>query len=231
MVGILSGSDIPVQVPNPAFDPSSAETAPPLWNGVIDDMPDGNYRYWIVNVPATDPEILLAQAAAQEIIQKLWKIEDSPYMIGYEIKWKTFYTYLQRLNPGGYCENPIPRLNPDYTDAVPGLPDYFYSPSDPLADVGVDDSVTIFDEMSQDNPQCYSENGTDGGLTIISCLRQADEQVFERTFWALTRTWLCSAVGVWDADINSSGPRPSKPGDYNTFDSKSDDSDDDTDED
>ena len=219
VVGILSDSHIPVQVPNPAFDPSDAEVDPPLWDGVTDHKPDGNCRYWIVNVTATDPGILLAQAAAQEIIQKLWILEDSPYMVGHLICWKTFYPYVQRLNPGGYVENPIPGLVPGVADAVPSLPDYFYSPTDPMGAGGINDATNIFDAMAALNPQCYSSDGTLEGDTVISCLRQADDQDFERTFFSVTRSWLCAAVGVWDADINSSDARPSTPEEYATFDS------------
>ena len=202
IISQVSGSTINVQVPIAGFDANEKEDTPPIWDGVTDNLPDGNYRYAIVSVPATAPGILMAQAAAQELIQKLWKIEDSPYMVGFEISWSVYYYRPPYINPGGYVENPI-------TEANPALPDYFYSTDNPPTTFS-----TIFDRLFAYNPQCYSNDGTWSGSTELSCLRKSDSIEYCRTWFKITRSWLCSAIGVWDNDICSSGFRPQVPSDY-----------------
>lgn len=202
IISQVADSSINVQVPIAGFDANAKEDTPPIWDGYTANLPDGNYRYAIVSVPANDEGILMAQAAAQELIQKLWKIEDSPYMVGFEITWSVYYYRPYPLNPGGYVENPI-------TESNPALPDYFYSPSNPP-----DTGTSIFDDLAWWNPQCYSDSGMIGGVTNMSCLRKSDTIEYQRTWFKVTRSWLCSAIGVWDPDICSSGDRPQVPSDY-----------------
>lgn len=142
---------------------------------------------------------LLAQAAAGEIIQKLWNQEDNPYIVGFEIKWKQYFFAPVFENPGGYIETPVGIV-----------PDYFLSHSQ----FGPD---TIFDQMALLNPQSYSTDGTSSGSVNISWLRKADEVFYERTWFAVTRTWVGSPVGHWDAQLYTQGPRPTTPGDYLTL--------------
>ena len=98
-----------------------------------------------------------------------------------------YYFRPPKMNPGGYLETPI----------AGGLPDYFGSPS---GDYLID---TIFDDIAKNNPQCYADPIT--GLPAISCLRQADECEFQRTWFRLTRSWLCVPVGHWDTDLYTQG--------------------------
>lgn len=138
----------------------------------------------------------LALAAAQEIIQKLWNQIDNPYMAGFQITWSQYYFAPTFENPGSYIENPVGIV-----------PDYFISPSQ-------DGSNTIFDQIAEINPQCYSTTGASGGNVDISWLRKADEVEYQRTWFKVTRTWIGSPIGHWDAQIFSGGSRPSVPSDY-----------------
>jgi hypothetical protein len=143
----------------------------------------------------------MAKRAALEIIQKFWRGEETPYLVGYQITWSTFHFMPQYLNPGGYVEDPI-------RDATPQLPDYFWSPTFPP------DGRTIFDAIAAINPQCYSTTGLSSGAVNISWLRKADEYDYERTWFKVIRTWIGSAVGFWDTQLFTSGHRPQSPDDY-----------------
>ena len=138
----------------------------------------------------------MAVAAAGEIIQKLWYQEDTPYVAGFQVTWSQYYFAPVYENPGGYVENPFGIV-----------PDYFLSPSQ-------DGSNTIFDLMAQINPQCYSDNGSSNGNVNISWLRKADEVEYQRTWFKVTRTWIGSPIGHWDAQIYSGGERPQLPANY-----------------
>lgn len=150
-------------------------------------------------VPGTD----LAKRAAIEIIQKWWRGEETPYVVGYQLTWASYYFRPQPLNPGGYIENPIL--------ATPQLPEYFYATN--LTAMGVYNS-TIFDWIAKYNPQCYSSTGDKGGVTTISWLRKADELDYERTWFKVVRTWLGAPVGHWDEQLYNQYARPSQPSDY-----------------
>lgn len=156
---------------------------------------DDTTTYSIVPIAGTD----LAKNAAIEIIQKYWRNEETPYVIGYEIEWSVYYFRPQYLNPGGYVEDPI-------YQATPQLPDYFWSPDDPP-----DDSDTIFDLLGTYNPQCYSSTGIAGGKPSISWLRKADRFILQRTWFKWTRRWIGSPVGFWDPDLFNSNNAPWAP--------------------
>ena len=143
----------------------------------------------------------LAKRAALEIIQKWWKGVEVPYVTGWHVEWSQFYYHAMPLNPGGYEEDPM-------TEAVPALPDYFWSPTDPPS------TATIFELMAATNPQAYSDDGTASGETRISWLRKADRMVRQRTWFRVDRTWIGSPVGFWDEQLYSASRRPSAPGDY-----------------
>lgn len=166
-------------------------------------QPNPAYYYSTFDIKTDDPngKIALALAAAQEMIGKLWRVEDAPPVTGWEVSWDEFYWIVPPLNPGGYIEDP--------RNATPPLPDYFYSTANPP-----NPSLTIFDLFSVFNPQCYGATGQYNSGTVLSSLRMPDTFVFDRTFWKVTHKWLVSAYGAWDADINSGGNRPTKPSDY-----------------
>jgi hypothetical protein len=139
----------------------------------------------------TNTTALFAIAAAGEIIQKLWKNEDTPYLPGWTIKWTQYYFAPAFLNPGAYIEDP-----------TLVVPDYFISPQQ-------DGSNTIFDHLAAINPQAFSSTGYQGGSAALSSLRQSDSQDYQRTWFAISMTWVISAVGTWDTEIFSGGNRPS----------------------
>ncbi len=157
----------------------------------------------------------LAVAAAQEIITKLWRQEDSPYMAGVEIKWSQYFFLPQLFNLGSYLEDPTLIV-----------PDYFLQPDRPLSELPprgtspivpapVDDNIFIGNAAT--NPQDYSDDGTAGGKTSISWLRKADEENWERGIVKITYTWVGSAIGYFDQQIYGATERPTVPTDYQTF--------------
>lgn len=143
----------------------------------------------------------LAKRAALEIIQKYWRGEETPYIVGYQISWSSYYFRPQDLDPGGRVEDPI-------TQATPQLPDYFWSPDFPPS------AATIFDLLAAFNPQCYSDDGTATGNTTISWLREADVLDYQRTWFKVTRSWKASPVGFWDNELYNRDSRPALPKDY-----------------
>lgn len=197
---------IDVQVPNndviqgqPLLDGTSPNQSN-RWNGFAGQEPPGNFDYYIVSVPVdlTNPSdpVSIALAAAREIIFKLWRQEDIPYAILYQIVYAAFSFKPEFINPGGYIESPIGIV-----------PDYFISPSQ-------DGSNSIFDLLSTYNPQSYSQDGTLGGVVAISWLRKADETDFSRTWFKIISSWLGSPIGHFDPDLNTSGNRPQNANDF-----------------
>jgi len=83
---------------------------------------------------------------------------------------------------------------------MPGLPDYFGSTNGDYGTGG-----TIFDNLAFYNPQSYYDNT---GKLNISWLRQADKQDYQRTWFKVTRTWIGSPIGHWDAQIYAKDFRP-----------------------
>lgn len=151
------------------------------------------YLNGLLIVSGDDPTVRLAKAAAQEIVQKLWLQEDSPYIVAYQVTWKQYFYSPQLLNPGSYKEDPIYEANP-------GLPPYFCA-----LDQNFPSNGTIFDAMYLINPQCYAQPDD---TQEISWLRKADQQVFQRTLFGLTSTWIGSPIGNWDRQIYSNERRP-----------------------
>ncbi len=145
--------------------------------------------------------VAYAKAAGQEIVQKLWLQEDTPYVIGWQITWTQWFYLPQPLNPGGYKESPVPVQSGDATPlANPELPPYFGA-------LDQDDYAngSIFDGMALVNPQFYAQPD---GNQFISWLRKADQIEFQRTIFKFTITWIGSPIGNWDAQMYSNEPRP-----------------------
>ena len=185
------------------FDPTIPATAPvPIGSSPPAVPVAGNnpkyQAYYIDSTSSTN--VQMALAAAKEVIQKLWRMEDSPMVNGIELSWSSYYWRPPSvLNLGSYVEDPI----------AAGLPDYFYSPAQPP------DSSTIFDGLCSLNPQIYSSTGTGvPGTTKISWLRCADTLEFQRTWFKVTRKWMGAPIGAWDAQFYNQNPRPSVPTDY-----------------
>ena len=151
-------------------------------------------------------KILMALAAANELVAKVWRNEDTPPIYGIELSWSEYYWRPPYLNLGGYIEDPM-------KEAAPQLPDYFTCPK------VIPDGTTIFDAIGYFNPQDYSPTGYAGGGVNISWLRQADTLEFQRTFFKVTRRWIGAPVGCWDGDLfkgnkKASDHRPSVYTDY-----------------
>ena len=150
-----------------------------------------------------------AKRAALEIVQKYWRGEETPYVVGYQITWSSFYFRPPYLNPGGYEEDPV--------DATPQLPAYFWANADDPSLIGGTPYSTIYDKITEWNPQCYSQTGAKGGALYISWLRKADEIDYERTWYKVTRTWIGSPVGFWDTDLYTSADRPTTAAEFQTM--------------
>ena len=204
-------SYVTVTYPNSSFVKTIKEVTPKnnnnYWDGNARTRPPQNFRYYTANISvnlanAADP-VVIALAAAQEIISKLWRGEDTPPVTGYEVEWSQYYFAPPQtngnlsFNPGNYIENPIGII-----------PDYFLSPSQ-------DGSDTIFDYFTRLNPQCFAVNGQPGGILSFSCLRKPDEIDYQRTWFRVTRKWLISMVGHWDKDLMTQKPRPLTAAEYN----------------
>lgn len=215
-----------VAVANANFDPGSPETPPVAWNGNIANLPTtGNPRYFITTVPFTGSDtnpITIALAAAKEIITKLWRMEDSPSLPGFQMTWVQYFFASSSLDPGGYIQDPLTVVPEYFTDPnsnllilprgdlLSGNTNLDVDPPKPAGD------PSIFTNMSFVNPQCYSSTGLNGGPINFSSLRKSDEVEFQRTWFRVTHTWLIAPIGVWDKDIYTQGNRPQKASDYNT---------------
>lgn len=224
----LSDGNLNVQVPNPDFDPNPADgviASPPTWDGVDADKPTGNYPYAIVAAPVNlaDPAnpITIAMAAAKEIISKLWRQEDTPYLTAIQIRWTQFFFAPAYLNLGGYIQDPL-TVVPDYFmqpqtfQTVLARGDFAspFSNQDTAAPNDGSQS-TIFDLITNQNPQAYATDGINGGPLNISWLRKSDEVEYQRTWFATVHTWVGSPIGNFDKDLYSGGNRPQ---DANGFD-------------
>lgn len=204
-------------VPNPNFKSDFNATAPDevgtLYSGlpyppvpVNNGDPNPAYYFLSIDIVSNDPngKVTLALAAAQELIGKLWRMEDTPMVNGIELTWSEYFWRPPYLDLGGYIQDPI-------TNSKNPLPSYFYSPTQPP-----NSSYTIFDYLCQYNPQCFSSDGTGSmGTTNISWLRDADTIDYQRTWFKVTHKWLGAPIGAWDGDLyNGNIQRPSLPTDY-----------------
>lgn len=221
---------IQINYPNKNWNGNSATVDPVPWDGKTADLPTANCTYFVIAAPVdlTNPlnPVTIAVAAAKELISKLWRQEDTPYIAGYEIIWKQYFFQPVFLNPGGYIEDPtgwvpayfinpyassiIPRGNQN--DVGPIGTGYGNSDVDPPTRVG---DPTIFDRMASINPQCYSVSGYPNGNVNFSSLRKSDHYDYERTWFAVSHSWLMAPVGKWDSDIYTQQSRPDNAGQYN----------------
>jgi len=169
-----------------------------LINGLLQNQVINQFNISMIpiGVPGTQVNVIanticqFAIAAAGEIIQKLWRNLDTPYLPGWQITWSQYFFAPMYLNPGAYEENPVGIV-----------PDYFISPSQ-------DGSNTIFDQMAQINPQDFSNNGHTNGGVSISWLRKSDRQIFQRTWFRIERNWIGAPVGNWDTELFTPNARP-----------------------
>jgi len=234
-VSSFSSSNLKLYVPNPNYNPAlplvpdtntqtldsdgsggiTSPTPPPVATTASPSPNDASIPVSVASsVIEATASVALAMAAAQEIISKLWRMEDSPYAAGVEVKY-SFYSFLPPLfNLGSYLEDP---------DFI--VPDYFMKPDRALTElpprggmsypVAGDDNIFQYNAIS--NPQDFSDTGLVTGETVISWLRKADEVVWERGLCKMTYTWVGSAIGYFDPQIYGASSRPSVPSDYQTF--------------
>ncbi len=225
-VSTLQNGTIVYTVPNVNYRPKfdfvadntiqdlSAGISPPPVATADGDVNDPNIPVSLNNADYGSASVALALAAAQEIITKLWRMEDSPYVAGIEIKWSQYYFLPPLFNLGSYLEDPTFII-----------PDYFLQPDRALTELPprggdtfpVAGANNIFQYNAQINPQCFSGDGTSSGVTTLTALRKADEIQYERTWFKITSTWVLSAIGYFDPQLYGASERPSVPSDYTTF--------------
>ena len=221
--GQTSGK-LQLMYPNQNFNGSLDTVDPAPWDGVsTNSVLAKNCVYFVVSVPFNlgnpNDSITIAVAAAKELISKLWRQEDTPYIAGFEIVWTQYFFAPVYLNPGGYIQDPVywvPQyfISPDNNGIIPrglqGNP--FGADTDGPPGPG---QSTIFDYLTTFNPQCYSTTGIQGGPLSLSCLRKSDHYEYERTWFKVPHTWLCAPIGKWDSDIYTQFNRPQNANDYN----------------
>jgi hypothetical protein len=214
IVALMRNGSFGYLSPNPNHDPSIPTVTDFTDKGVPNT---GNTLHIVKAYPLSfgqNASVNLALAAAMEIITKLWRMEDSPYVPGLEVKWSSYFFVPPYLNMGSYIEDPT-RV----------IPDYFLEPDRPLTELpprrgisyGTAHGYNIFQGNDDINPQDYSATGFPGGGVSISWLRKADEIEYQRTWFKLTRTWIGSAIGYFDYQIYGRWNRPTSTGDYVTF--------------
>jgi hypothetical protein len=233
IINAIENGTFQIHWANPNFQPiangTSAIPDPVAWDG-HSAYPTTNCAYFLLTLTKANlllsdhrDAITIALAAAKEIISKLWRQEDTPYIAGYKVIWtqKVFSTVY--LNCGGYIEDPrqiVPQyfMNPFNNGVIPRsflftpYNGYIYDESAPNSNPG---SASIFDLLPIINPQCYSVTGRRGGPLSFSCLRTTDTIRFDRTFFDITHSWTCSTVGHFDYDLYNQGDRPQNANDYN----------------
>jgi hypothetical protein len=230
ILSMIKNGVVQINHPNPNYvqpDNNSNTPAPVTWDGTNASLANisTDVQFLLVSVPVDlgnpDDPITTAVAAAKEIISKLWRQEDTPYIAGYEITWSQLFFAPVYLNPGGILQDPrdvIPEyfLSPNQTGVIPrGMQTTnFGGDLDPPLAPG---QSTIFDQLVQINPQCFSSDGTRTGQLIFSSLRKADRYRYERTWFKVDHSWLVSPVGAWDADLYTSGDGPQNALDFNVL--------------
>lgn len=222
----LANGNFQIPVTNPTFKPGKTNVSPVVWSGLATDIPglgNPNCPYYLVPItyawqqddPTAGP-IHMAIAAAYELISKLWRQEDTPYIPAYEIVWTQYFFQPVYLNPGAYTEDPRDVV-PSYFMGAPvaGFANIGSIPRAKQSDVGPVDALdnadnvaaaghlngSILDKLVAINPQLFSSTGTTAGELTISSLRCSDSYRYERTWFAIPHKWKVACVGKWDRDL------------------------------
>jgi hypothetical protein len=221
---------IVVSVPNPNYvapNGYSGRAKESTWDGTNAKLAliPTDVRTLKLTAPANlgDPSnpITIALAAADELLTKLWRGEDTPYVPGYLMTWTQRFFHPVYLNGGAYIEDPrdvVPYyfLDPTTTTAsfVPRGDQSAAGPvpssagnSDTFA-AGGSSAITIFDSLRFINPQCFTTTGIYGGPLSFSALRMADRYRYERTIFEVAHSWQIAPVGRWDSDLFTKFNRP-----------------------
>ena len=239
IINAIQNGTFQAHYPNEFLDPNQPVANAVFWDGNADTVPDDNCPYYIITIPPSaytddDPEtgpIHIALAAAQELISKLWRQEDTPYIPGIDLIWEQRFYAPAYLNPGGYIEDPrgwVPSyfLSPAqpagtaYTGiiarSIQGVADHLLTSNlDTSPEPGLGAEGTIFDFLKQFNPQCYSDDRTIYGNLVFSALRLMDDYEFDRTWFVIRHKWKIAFVGKWDRDLYSGEDGPQVASDFN----------------
>lgn len=119
--------------------------------------------------------------AAQELLFKKQKGEDTFYLSGFKITYSQYFWAPQDINPGGFFQDPFSVI-----------PSYYWTDTDGL---------NIFAQP----PNGYNANmypNTTPDLSEapygLSWLRQTDTLELNRTWWKFNMTWIGAPLGIWD---------------------------------
>ncbi|MDE2100801.1 MAG: hypothetical protein KGL39_26380 [Patescibacteria group bacterium] len=231
VLAMCKDGKIVVSIPNPNYVAPNGYSGPALestWDGKNSSLANisTSVRTLKVTAPAdlSNPSnpIAIGLAAANELLTKLWRGEDTPYVPGYLMSWTQRFYHPIYINGGAYIEDPrnvvpyyflnpatstgsfVPRGNQGSFGPVPTV---FGSNSDTWA-AGGSGSSTIFDALRYINPQCFTTNGIYGGPLSFSALRMADRYRYDRTIFEVQHQWQIAPVGRWDSDLFTKLNRP-----------------------
>jgi hypothetical protein len=229
---MMSTGKFNLDIPNPNFDPTKPKVTdnnivsytspiqypPPAQNPGDTNDPFVHLALQVGNLTSDQLQsIQLAQAAAMEIITKLWRMEDTPYIPAVEIAWTSHFYTVPFLDLGARIEDPLLIL-PDYfvdiTRNVFSQPPRGTQNDQPLQPPG----QSLLDFNASENPMLYSSSQTPPYQLNLSCLRKADQLTVDNGLFNLTRCWICSVIGQFDPQLYAPNQTtPSKPSDYETF--------------
>lgn len=220
----VTNLNLQINYPNSGYVGNLPTVDPVPWDGKVLNKPFVNCSFFVISVPVNlsnvnDP-VVIACAAAKELISKIWRGEDVPYIPSYEITWTQKFFQTVYLNPGAYIEDPrdwVPDyfMNPDAGSTIPRGNQGSVGPvgppstnnSDTVA-AGGSSGESIFDYLTKINPQLFATNGQYGGPLAISSLRKSDRIGYDRTFFPISHKWLVSCIGKWDQDLYNNNDRP-----------------------
>lgn len=225
--------NLQINYPNANYNGSQTQAMPVVWDGTNANLPTVNCPFFVINVPVdltnTSDPITCAIAALKELLSKLWRGEDTPYIPSYEITWTQKFFQTVYINPGAYLEDPrdwVPDyfMNPNAGGVIPRANQGSVGPVGPpstdnsdIVAAGGSSNPSIFDFMTTINPQLFSTTGLSGGPLAISSLRKSDRIAYDRTFFNIPHKWLISCIGKWDSDLYTNNNAPQVSTDFNTL--------------
>ncbi len=146
--------------------------------------------------------IFQRQSAASELVDKLLLGIESAYIPAFRVTWSEFFFYGSSafpgvnpfLNPGGFIQDP--------TDVIPAQ---FWS-IDGSGALNTNILVPFVLGGAMDTTQCptFYDRG-------ISRLREADQIVYQRTWFKITSVWTGGPIGQFDPNIYSPFASPYLP--------------------
>jgi hypothetical protein len=160
-----------------------------------------SYEQTIQTMSSSLNPALDEKGQAQELLFKKHKGIESFYLSGYKITWTQYFWSPQTINPGAYIEDPF-----SYSGG--SIPAYFWDTNQNGSGTNIFAGTQVMNQNMFPNINIHD-------ITYgLSWLRQTDEQVLNRTWWRLTKSWVGAPGGHWDVEIYSAEPQPLQTQDY-----------------